>query len=201
MLSEAPPTSGSTVDCAVYVDGQRLPGTWTHAGAITEVRTRGDGFVWIGLYEPDADEVRELAKTFGLHELAVAAAVRTYQRPALTRYGDLLLMVFKTVRHVAHESPLTANEIVETGEIIAFLGTDFIVTVRRGEHSGLRGLRADLEAAPARLRAGAAAVLHAIADRMVNTYQAVTTPSKPTSRMWDRWCSTPAAPSGPSTCT
>ena len=33
-------------------------------------------------------------------------------------------------------TPTTANEIVETGEVMVFVGPDFVVTVRHGEHSG-----------------------------------------------------------------
>jgi magnesium transporter len=83
-------------------------------------------------------------------------------------------MVLKTVRYIEHESPTTANEIVETGEIMAFLGKDFVVTVRHGQHSGLHDLRGALERDPERLRVGPAAVLHAIADRVVDSYLAVT---------------------------
>lgn len=82
-------------------------------------------------------------------------------------------MVLKTVRYIEHESPTSANEIVETGEIMAFLGKEFIVTVRHGKHSGLHQLRGELEAAPERLRIGPAAVLHGIADRVVDSYLAV----------------------------
>jgi len=161
------------VDCAVYVDGERLSGHWTHEEAVAEVRRRRDGFVWIGLYEPTEEQIQGIAETFELHELAVEDAVCAHQRPKLDRYGDMLFMVLKTVRYVAHETPTTANEIVETGEIMAFLGKNFIVTVRHGEHSGLAELRSDLEAEPERLRVGPAAVLHAIADRVVDSYLGV----------------------------
>jgi magnesium transporter len=164
------PNPASVVDCAVYVDGQRLPGDWSYGEAIDEVRRRREGFVWIGLLEPDADQLQGVAETFGLHELAVEDAVVAHQRPKLDRYEDSLFMVLKTVRYVEHESPTTANEIVESGEIMAFLGKDFIVTVRHGEHSALRGLRAELEAAPERLAQGPSVVLHAVADHVVDDY-------------------------------
>ena len=167
------PVSAYVVDCAIYVDGRRLPGRWTHNGAIDEVRRRGEGFVWIGLHEPDEEQIQGIADTFGLHELAVEDAVHAHQRPKLDRYGDTLFMVLKTVKYVAHESPETANEIVESGEIMAFLGRDFIVTVRHGNHSGLGIVRRDLEESPEQLVAGPAAVLHAIADRVVDSYLAV----------------------------
>jgi magnesium transporter len=169
------PLSAYVVDCAVYVDGQRLPGRWTHSAAIDEVRRRRDGFVWIGLHEPDAQQIQGVAETFGLHELAVEDALEAHQRPKLERYDDTLFMVVKTVRYAEHESPTTANEIVETGELMAFLGRDFVITVRHGNHSGLATLRQELDDEPERLALGPAAVLHAIADHVVDHYLDVTT--------------------------
>ncbi|AXB47149.1 magnesium/cobalt transporter CorA [Amycolatopsis albispora] len=168
------PISAYVVDCAVYDGGERLSGRWTHSEAIEEVRRRGSGFVWIGLHEPDEEQIQGVAETFGLHELAVEDAVHAHQRPKLERYDDNLFLVLKTVRYVEHESPSTANEIVETGELMAFLGKDFIVTVRHGNHSGLARLRRELDAEPDRLRLGPAAVLHAIADHVVDHYLDVT---------------------------
>ena len=55
-------------------------------------------------------------------------------------------------------------------QFITFVGMDFVLTVRHAEHSGLRGLRAELEAAPERLRLGPSVVLHGIADRIVDSY-------------------------------
>jgi magnesium transporter len=168
------PMSAYVVDCAVYVAGVRLPGRWTYDGALAEVRGRGEGFVWIGLFEPDLEHMQEVAEPFGLHPLAVEDAVCAHQRPKLERYDHSLFMVIKTVHYIAHESPTTANEIVETGEIMAFLGKNFIITVRHGQHSGLHGLRRVLEAVPDRLELGPAAVLHAIADQVVDNYLDVT---------------------------
>ncbi|ANY05949.1 magnesium/cobalt transporter CorA [Pseudonocardia sp. HH130630-07] len=164
------PLSAYVVDCAVYVDGERLPGRWTHDDAIAEVRERGEGFVWIGLHEPDAEQISGVAETYGLHELAVEDAVHAHNRPKLERYDDTLFMVLKTVRYVGHADPTTANEIVETGEVMAFLGRDFVVTVRHGRHSGLQQVRRRLEEDPEQLALGPAAVLHGIADHVVDSY-------------------------------
>jgi magnesium transporter len=169
-VAAPPPTPECVVDCAVYVDGYRLPGHWTHAEALAEVHRRGQGFVWIGLYEPTGRQVDGVAETFGLHELAVEDAVQGHQRPKLERYDETLFMVLKTVSYVENSSPTTANEIVETGEVMVFVGQDFVVTVRRGQHSGLGRVRHELEAGPDRLAMGPAAVLHAIADYVVDSY-------------------------------
>jgi magnesium transporter len=111
---------------------------------------------------------------FGLHELAVEDAVHAHQRPKLERYDDTLFMVLKTVCYVGHAQPTTANEIVETGEVMVFVGPDFAITVRHGEHSALHHVRRALEADPEQLALGPAAVLHAIADRVVDSYLEVT---------------------------
>jgi magnesium transporter len=161
---------GELVDCAVYVDGSRLDGDWTPSEAMAEVRGRGSGFVWCGLFEPDDERLAEAVEVFGLPGKALSHAVRVHHRPKLATFDGLLCMVLKTVHYVEHESPTTANEIVDTGEIITFVGKDFVLTVRHAEHSGLRGLRAELEATPERLRLGPAVVLHGIAGRIVDSY-------------------------------
>jgi magnesium transporter len=169
------PLSAHVVDCAVYVDGARLPGRFTHDRALAEVRRRGEGFVWIGLHEPDEEQITGIADVFGLHELAVEDAVHAHQRPKLERYDDTLFMVLKTVRYcgAASRDP-GAQEVVETGEVMAFLGRDFVITVRHGDHSGLHDVRRRLEADPEQLALGPSTVLHAIADHVVDGYLAVT---------------------------
>jgi magnesium transporter len=168
------PLSAHVVDCAVYVEGHRLPGRWNHEQAVREVRGRDDAFVWIGLHEPDDQQITGIAEQFGLHELAVEDAVHAHNRPKLERYDDMLFAVFKTVRYVGQAEPTTAAELVETGEVMAFVGHDFVVTVRHGNHSGLHQVRRRLEGDPAQLALGPAAVLHAIADHVVDSYLEVT---------------------------
>lgn len=168
------PLTGTVVDCGVYVEGVRLPGRWTHSAAIAEARSRGDAFVWIGLHEPDAEQIQGIAETFGLHELAVEDAVQAHQRPKVERYDDMLFMVLKTVCYIGRNQPDREHEIVETGEVMAFVGPDFVITVRHGDHSSLRDVRRSLEADPEQLALGPAAVLHAVADHVVDTYLEVT---------------------------
>ncbi|HEY9391344.1 MAG TPA: magnesium and cobalt transport protein CorA [Mycobacteriales bacterium] len=173
------PRRSHVVDCAVYVDGHRQPGRCTYDEAIAAVRASGRGFVWIGLHEPAEGELSGLAARFGLHPLAVEDAVHAHQRPKLERYDDVLFVVFKTVCYVPPTgsvdsgSTSTTREIVETGEIMAFLGNDFVITVRHGDHGELRTLRRILEDDPERMAFGPSAVLHAVADRVVDDYMAV----------------------------
>ena len=172
------PVARAMVDCGVYCDGTRLPGKYTHAAALNkvhEIEAEGRAaFVWIGLHEPDEYQMQAVAEVFGLHELAVEDAVHAHQRPKLERYDKTLFLVLKTVKYVEHESMVNAREIVETGEVMIFVGPDFVVTVRHGEHGGLAGVRKRLEASPANLKLGPYSVMHAIADNIVDSYLDVT---------------------------
>ncbi|HEY5835890.1 magnesium and cobalt transport protein CorA [Streptomyces sp.] len=171
---DAPPerrkcTADVVVDCAVYQDGGRVA-SLPPAEALAEARRRPGGFAWIGLHQPDAEHLGEIAEAFGLHPLAVEDAVRAHQRPKLERYGDTLFLVLKTIVFVEHERLTATSEVVDTGELMVFLGTDFVVVVRHGSAPGLAGVRRALEGRPERLAQGPVAVLHAIADQVVDDY-------------------------------
>ena len=172
-----PPQHPCLVDCAVYAEGHRLPGKYSYAAALNKVRQiellGHEAFVWVGLHEPDATQMQDVADVFGLHSLAVEDAVHAHQRPKLERYDDMVFLVLKTVNYVPHDSVVLAREIVESGEVMIFVGKDFVVTVRHGEHGGLSEVRKRMEANPEQLRLGPYAVMHAIADEVVDHYLAV----------------------------
>ncbi|MDF3285372.1 MULTISPECIES: magnesium and cobalt transport protein CorA [unclassified Gordonia (in: high G+C Gram-positive bacteria)] len=167
------PIARAIVDCAVYVDGHRQPGRIGYSEALEQVRSTGEGFVWLGLHSPDDEQMTGVAEVFGLHELVVEDAVHAHQRPKLEIYDNTQFLVLRTVKYVEHESIEQASEVVETGEIMIFTGPDFVITVRHGDHTHLSGLRRRMEARPERLALGPTAVMHAIADLVVDSYLAV----------------------------
>jgi magnesium transporter len=154
------------VDCAVYENGRRRDGELPLDDAY-EAGREDRAFVWIGLHAPSEGEFDSVAREFNLHELAVEDAIKAQQRPKLEVYGDSLFMVLRPVRY------RDAEELVETGQIMAFLGDGFIVTVRHGDIGRLDGVRRGLESRPEMVRCGPAAVLHAILDHVVDDYQPV----------------------------
>ena len=151
------------VDCAVYQDGKRHPQAHSIQEAANEMRARG-GFVWIGLHEPSAAEFDQVRAEFDLHELAVEDAIIARQRPKLEVYDDTLFVVLKTARYVE------ADEEIEFGDILLFLGDQFVVVVRHGEATRLAPVRHSLDGRPDLLRLGPSAVLHAIMDKVVDDY-------------------------------
>jgi len=168
------PLGNSVVNCVVYVDGVRQVGDCPAQEAIERVRKTGHGFVWIGLHEPTQDEFSGMGELFGLHPLAMEDAVDAHQRPKLERYDDTLFTVLKTVTYVEHDQLTATSEVVDTGEVMVFTGPDFVITVRHGGHGSLGPLRESIESMPGHLAKGPSAVLHAIADHVVDDYLAVT---------------------------
>jgi magnesium transporter len=160
---------GALVDWAYYRDGRREPGSSSYVDALRRARG-GDGFVWIGLFEPNEHQLAVIGGEFGLHPLAIEDATEAHQRPKLERYDDSLFAVLKTVRYVPHGDLTATSEVVESGEVMIFCGAGFVITVRHGDHGELAGLRQRLEQDPGRLADGPGSVLHAIADHVVDTY-------------------------------
>jgi magnesium transporter len=156
------------VDCAVYVDGRRQAPV-PPEDALESAVAQG-GFVWLGLYEPTEEELTSISARYGLHPLAVEDAVYAHQRPKLEHYDDALFMVLKTATYVEHEQLTATSEVVDTGEVMVFLGPSYVITVRHGSHSGLTVLRARLEEQRDLLCLGPSAVLYAVADLVVDSF-------------------------------
>src|SRR5437588_7900674 len=123
------------------------------------------GFVWLGLFEPGAEELAQVRETFGLHELAVEDAQNFHMRPKIENYDqDVQLVILRTARYD------DAAEEVQFGEISVFLAPAFVITVRQGAASGLSGARLRLEQRPELLASGSVSALWAILDTVVDNY-------------------------------
>ncbi|MEQ7006407.1 magnesium/cobalt transporter CorA [Actinopolymorpha sp. B17G11] len=155
----------SVVDNAIYAGGHRMEPE--SLDQTYDLLRQSGGMGWIGLYRPDDDEIRSVAREFSLHELAVEDAVHAHQRPKLERYGNTLFVVLRPARYVDHE------EVVEIDELHVFVGPDFVVTIRHGPAPELKPVRSRLEGQPDLLKMGPEAVLYAIMDQVVDDYQPV----------------------------
>ena len=157
------------VDNALYRNGERVDlDVDTHDLASVRAKATGaDDFVWVGLHEPESDELAAVADLYDLHELAVEDALAAHQRPKVERYGDSLFIVLKTLWYVDE------RDAVETGEISMFVGHKFVITVRHGEGGGLHDARMRLEEASNVLAHGPSAVVYAVCDAIVDHYEEV----------------------------
>lgn len=158
------------VDCAYYREGQRQHEGQMELGQAAEICESEEGFVWLGLFQPEPEELADVQRRFGLHELAVEDAQSFHLRPKFERYdeGNVFFAVLRTARYVDE------REEMEFGEVSVFVSHQFVITVRQGVASDLHGARLRLESRPELLREGPVAVLWAILDTIVDDYAPVT---------------------------
>ncbi|MFB4310071.1 magnesium/cobalt transporter CorA [Actinomadura sp. GTD37] len=152
------------VDKAIYAGAVRRDIDGDISDAFDLAREDGECFLWIGLFEPDEAEFDLVRDELNLHPLAAEDAVSAHQRPKLERYDDTLFVVLKTLSYIDETSD------IEVGEIMVFLGRDFVVTVRHGAGNPLGPVRTRLEESPELLGHGATAVLYAVCDEVVDRY-------------------------------
>ncbi|ASW56871.1 magnesium and cobalt transport protein CorA [Plantactinospora sp. KBS50] len=152
------------IDAAVYVAGRRRASPSTLADTYRCLHEHEGAMAWIGLYQPDADQIASLAREFRLHELAVEDAITAHQRPKLERYGDTVFVVLLAARY------LESREEVRFSELHVFIGPGFVVTVRHGDAPDLAAVRHRMERDTGMLAAGPQAVLYAILDQVVDGY-------------------------------
>jgi magnesium transporter len=154
------------LDCAHYKDGARQNDEPLAIGEAAE-RCRQDGFIWLGLHDPEPAELEEVAARFDLPPLAVEDAMSAHQRPKIEDYEHGYFLVLHTARY------LDDREEVEFGEVHVFTGDGFVIVVRHGAASELHSARERLEAQPELLREGPAAAVWAIMDKIVDDYEPV----------------------------
>jgi magnesium transporter len=161
----------SIMDNAVYVDGKRTANPASLEETCEVTRERG-GIAWVDLSWPAPAEIQAVAEEFALHPLAVEDAIHAHQRPKLEHYDDVLFVVLHPARSVDDDGDGHVDR-VEFGEVHAWVGPDFVVTIRRSVTPDLDAMRAGLEQDPDLLRLGPVAVLATLLDQVVDTYRPV----------------------------
>jgi magnesium transporter len=154
------------LDCAHYRDGTRQNDAPLALDEAAE-RCREDGFVWLGMHDPEPAEFAAVAERFDLPPLAVEDTMNAHQRPKLEDYEHGYFLVLHTARY------LDDREEVEFGEVHVFTGDGFVIVVRHGAASALHAARERLEVQPELLREGPAAAVWAIMDKIVDDYEPV----------------------------
>jgi magnesium transporter len=148
------------INCVAYQDGKKL--TDIDKNDIRRYVSHPECFVWVALYEPSSEELTEMQREFGLHELAVEDAHHGHQRPKIEEYGDSLFVVLHTVE--------AAGDEIKIGEIDIFAGKNYVLSVRSHSERGLAEVRARCEREPQLLRQGSGFVLYALMDAVIDRY-------------------------------
>jgi magnesium transporter len=148
------------INCAVYQNGKKLGDI--AKGDIHLYLNRPGHFVWVAVKDATAEELAEMQKEFGLHELAVEDASHGHQRPKLEEYGDSLYAVVHTIE--------MAGEELRVGEMNIFVGRNYVLSIRNRSERGFTDVRARTEREPHLLKHGSGFVLYALIDAVVDRY-------------------------------
>jgi magnesium transporter len=153
-------TTAMIVNCAAYSDGRKLADL--RFDEIAGHLAAPGSFVWVGLADPEPEELARLQEAFSLHELAIEDMGRGSQRPKIEEYGNTLFIVLQTLE-------LNADRLL-AGETHIYAGEHFVITMRRRSHVGYAEVRARCEAEPELLRHGPGFVAYALMDFIVDHY-------------------------------
>ena len=148
------------INCVAYQDGKKLADIPVED--ISEYVSHPDCFVWVALREAEPRELEQMQQEFNLHELAVEDARHGHQRPKIEEYDDSLFAVIHTVELVDGE--------LNIGELDVFVGENYVLSARNRSLQGFLGVRARCEHEPHLLKLGAAFVLYALMDAVVDRY-------------------------------
>jgi magnesium transporter len=122
---------------------------------VIDAAKRPRDFVWIGLSDPDSDEMAVFADVLGLHPLAVADAVTGKQQPKIQFYKEHLFIVMWAI---AHPSELD----VHIDDIFLFVREGLLLTVQRGGGKDRIDIEQTLSTTPVDIRGGVMGGVYAI---------------------------------------
>jgi magnesium transporter len=158
---DTPAAQSMVANCAAYgADGKKIRDITLDE--ISDFLEQPQGFVWVGLVEPDEPLLEKLQHEFGLHELAVEDAHTAHQRPKIESYGDSLFVVVQTAQ-------ITEGNI-GFGETHIFIGKRYLLSVRHGASRSYAPARRSCEQAPEHLGLGPSYALYSILDYIVDNY-------------------------------
>lgn len=148
------------INCVVYQEGRKLGDVPIQQ--IHDYMNKPDCFVWVALKDAESQELEQMQREFGLHELAVEDARHGHQRPKIEEYGESLFAVMHTVEMVDGE--------LVVGELDVFVAEHYVLSVRNRSQQSFLGVRSRCEQEPHLLKQGAAFVFYALMDAVVDRY-------------------------------
>jgi magnesium transporter len=148
------------VNCAAYQNGRKLGDI--RREEIHAYLSRPGCFVWVALKDPSSEELEEMQREFGLHELAVEDAHHGHQRPKIEEYGNSVFAVLHMIEAEGDE--------LRVGEVDIFVGPNYVLSVRNRARLGFANVRERSEREPHLLKHGSAYVFYALMDTVVDRY-------------------------------
>jgi magnesium transporter len=141
-----------------FTDAQRAD-----PGPVIAAAKRSHDFVWIGLSDPDGDEMAVFADLLGLHPLAVADATTGKQQPKIQLYKEHLFIVMWAIE--------TSSDLeVGIENVFLFVRDGLLLTVQRGGEKDGLDIEHTLSTTPVDIRGGVMAGVYAIMAEVAKGY-------------------------------
>lgn len=159
----------------VYQKGQLLAENCDPA-LISDYLAMPDHVVWLDLVQPSSEELELFQEEFGLHPLAIEDATHAHQRPKIDRYRrHLFAAVYAAWLVDKDPEPGGRRDVeLETSEVDFFVGSGYLITVRKDPAWDIEPVLARWEKGDALMEHGVSYMLHALLDQVVDEYGVVT---------------------------
>jgi magnesium transporter len=150
-----------SIACRLFRHG-RLEAAEFDPTLIDEVLKEEGSLVWLDVHEPTEEKLELLAKEFGFHELAIEDSLQPHQRPKIEQYDTYFFLV-------AYGVSVEDKGLVEH-EVAAFVGRNYLVTVRKAPAFDLQPVAKRWEAHEELAAEGGGYLLYVLLDEIVDGY-------------------------------
>lgn len=116
------PDRDRAIRCFVY-NGGAAPQMLDDLDAISDVTARREGFVWLDIAQPSADDLALLQREFDIHPVAIEDASLWHERPKIEFFEHYVLVI-------AHAASTDGAGDLVTHEIAVLAGEQYVVTLR-----------------------------------------------------------------------
>lgn len=151
------------ITCRLYHEGRLTEGRLDPSRVSEVIRLPG-ALVWLDV-PPTQESMALLREEFGFHELALEDCLHAHQRAKIEGYDSYFFVI-------AYGLVRTGDELTEH-EIAAFVGRNYLVTVRREPALDLAPAVARWEGHPELAAEGGGYLLYILLDEVVDRYFAV----------------------------
>lgn len=119
----------------------------------------GASWIWADITDPTPETISALSDRFCFHPLALEDAEHQQHRAKLDQYPKGLFLVWLTPEHPRGDG-------ISASELDVFVGSEYLVTVHKGQNRAIDAVAADSAKA---MGTGPAWVLHKIIDLLVDS--------------------------------
>jgi magnesium transporter len=121
-----------------------------------------DCMVWLDVRDPGSADFDMIAEEFGLHVLAIEDARHEHQRPKLDTYRTHLFLSAYAV------SIEPTSGVVDASEVSAFITSNALITIRKGEHCQIERVVDRWDNSPDLAKHGVGFLVHGLLDYLVD---------------------------------